>query len=242
MDVSINILRFPAGAVGDLFAEVVSLAVLLADDVDDVLGVAVVLGEDEGLGHPGFVEAHGLSTGGAVGEDLGEEFFPERFDDGAKLIGDDDGAVELGFLIGLLGFLDFPTPGAGEAVAFLIVMPRLDGDAFFGDFGFDPVDVVADVHAIGYGLHVGVLIGAPAPPLRAAPAGSLSRSARLGDEVAVEESEGGLAWSGGEADEEGVEVFDDLPPQVVDGAVALVDDDEVKGLGGDLGIVADFQR
>jgi hypothetical protein len=215
-----DVLGFPAGAVGDLFAEVVSFAELFADDIDDVLGVAVVLGEDEGLGHPGFVEAHGFGTGGAVGEDLGEEFFPEGPDDGAELIGDDNGAVELGFLIGFLGFLDFPALGAGEAVALLIVVPRLDCDAFFGDFGFDPVDVVADVHAIGDGLDVRV----------------------FGDEVPVEESERGLAGSGGESDEEGVEVFDDLLPQVVDGAVAFVDDDEVEGLDGDLGIVAHFQR
>ena len=93
-------------------------------------------------------------------------------------------------------------------------MPCLDGDAFLGDFGFDPIDVVADVHAIGDGLDVGV----------------------FGDEVLVEEAEGGLAGSGGEADEEGVEVFEDLPPQVVDGAVAFVDDDEVEGLDGDLGL------
>ena len=56
-------------------------------------------------------------------EDLGEEFFAEVADDGADLIGDDDGAVELGLLPGLLGFLDFPALGAGEAVAFLIVCP-----------------------------------------------------------------------------------------------------------------------
>lgn len=195
-------------------------AELLADDVDDVFGVAVVLGKDERLGHPGFVEAHGLGTSGTVGEDLGEEFFPEGPDDGADLIGDDDGAVELGLLIGFLGFLDLPALGAGEAVAFLIVMPRLDGDAFLGDLGFDPVDVIADVHAIGDGLHVGV----------------------FGDEVPVEESERGLAGRRGEADQEGVEVFDDLPPQVVDGAVAFVDDHEVEGLDRDLRVVAHFQR
>ncbi len=179
--------------------------------------MAVVLGEDEGLGNPGCVEAHGLGAGGAVGEDLSEEFFPEGFDDGAELIGDDDGAVELGFLEGFLGFLDLPALGPGEAVTLLVVMPGLDGDAFLGDFGFDAIDVVADVHAIGDGLDVRV----------------------FGDEVAVEEPEGGLAGSGGEADEEGVEVFDALLPQVVDGAVAFVDDDEVEGLDGDLRVVGD---
>ena len=66
--------RVAGGAVGDLLAEVVPLAELLAQDAHDVLGVAVVLGEDQRLGHFG-----------APGEDLGEEPVPEGPDDGADL-------------------------------------------------------------------------------------------------------------------------------------------------------------
>ena len=55
-------------------------AELLADDLDDVLGVAVVLGEDEGLGHLG-----------AAGEDVGEQPVAERLDDEPDLVLGDDG-------------------------------------------------------------------------------------------------------------------------------------------------------
>ena len=86
--------------------------------------------------------------------------------------------------------------------------------------GLDAVDVVADVDAIGDGLDMGI----------------------LGDEVLVEEAEGGLAGGGGEADEEGIEVVEDLTPEVVDGTVAFVDDDEVEGLDRNAGIVGDGER
>ena len=46
-------LRVLAGvAVGDLLGEVVALAEHLAHDMDDLLGVVVVLGEDQRLGQP----------------------------------------------------------------------------------------------------------------------------------------------------------------------------------------------
>ena len=69
--------------VGDLLAEVVAPAELLADDLDDVLGVAVVLGEDQRLGHLG-----------AAGEDLREQLVAERADDEPDLVLGDDVAVE----------------------------------------------------------------------------------------------------------------------------------------------------
>ena len=203
-----DVLGLAAGLVGDLFAEVVPFAELLTDDRDDVFGVVVVLGEDEGLGHP---------VAGAAGKEIGEEFFPEGGDDLADLVGDDDGAVELGFLEGFLLVLDGPAFLAGEAIALLVVEAGIELGALLGDAGLDAVDVVADVHAIGDGLDVGI----------------------LGDEILVEEAEGGLAGGGGEADEEGVEVFEHLLPEIVDGAVAFIDDDEVEGLDGDAGIVGD---
>ena len=58
-------------------------------------------------------------------------------------------------------------------------------------------------------------------------------------EVLIEEAEGLLAGRGGEADEVGVEVFEHLAPEVVDGAVALVGDDDVEGLDGDGRVVFD---
>jgi len=57
------------------------------------------------------------------------------------------------------------------------------------------------------------------------------------DDVLVEEAKGALVRRGGEADEEGIEVVEHQLPQVVDGAVALVDDDEIESLDGRAGVV-----
>ena len=55
----------------------------------------------------------------------------------------------------------------------------------------------------------------------------------------MEEAKGLFAGRGGEADEVGVEVFQHLCPEVVDGAVAFVGDDDVEGFDGDSRIVVD---
>ena len=57
------------------------------------------------------------------------------------------------------------------------------------------------------------------------------------DQVLVEEAEGLLVGRGGEADEMGIEVFQHLRPEVVDGPVAFVGDDDVEGFNGDGGVV-----
>ena len=72
------------GAVGDLLGEVVALAEFLAQDLDDVLGVVVVLGEEQGFGNLG-----------AAGEDFGEQLVAEGAHDGADLVRGDHVAVEL---------------------------------------------------------------------------------------------------------------------------------------------------
>ena len=61
----------------------------------------------------------------------------------------------------------------------------------------------------------------------------------FGDKVLVEEAEGLFGGCGGEPDDEGVEVVEDLSPLVVDAAVAFVDDDEVEGADGNGGVVGD---
>jgi len=61
----------------------------------------------------------------------------------------------------------------------------------------------------------------------------------LHDQVLVEEAEGLFVGGGGQADEKGIEVFEHLAPEVVNGAVALVGDDKIKGLDGDGGVVFD---
>ena len=109
---------------------------------------------------------------------------------------------------------------AGLLAAPVHVEALLDLAALLGDLRLDAIDVVADVDAIGDGALVVV----------------------FHHEVLIEEADGLLRGRGGEADEEGVEVFEHLPPEVVDRAVALVGDDEVEGLDGDRGVVGDVLR
>ena len=195
------------GLIGDLLAEVVALAENLPANADNVLGVAVVLGEDERLGHER-----------ATGKERGENRVLVRLEDGADLRGDDHRAVKF-------------VGGVGEIVVEVLLAEVARGagafvhdEAFFDlaslgrDLGLDAVNVVADVDAVGHGPLVAV----------------------FHDEVLVEESDGLLGRGGGQADEETVEVFEHLPPQVVDGAVALVGDDEVERLNGDGGVVGDI--
>ncbi len=99
--------RVLLGLVGDLLAEVVALAELLPDGLDDVVGVAVGLGEDQGLRHLR-----------AAGEDSGS-FVAEGADHGADLVGVHHGAVELGGGVVLFGVLRLPALGAGLALALL---------------------------------------------------------------------------------------------------------------------------
>ena len=95
-----------------------------------------------------------------------------------------------------------------SAVALVHVVAGVDLAPPCGDLGLDAIDVVVDVDAVGHGLLVGV----------------------FHHQVLVEEAEGLLDGRGGEADQIGVEVLQHLPPEVVDGAVAFVGDDDVEGL------------
>ncbi len=81
--------------------------------------------------------------------------------------------------------------------------------------GADAVDLVAHVDAIGHRPLVGV----------------------LRDQVLVEEPERMLRWRGRQPDQEGIEILQHLPPQIVDRAVALVGHDEIVGLDRDVGVV-----
>ncbi len=64
----------------------------------------------------------------------------------------------------------------------------------------------------------------------------------FGDEVLVEKAERLLGGRGGQADEVRVEIVEDLTPDVVNGTVTFVGDDEIKGLDGNVGIVGDVAR
>jgi hypothetical protein len=58
-------------------------------------------------------------------------------------------------------------------------------------------------------------------------------------QVLIEEAEGLLVGRGGKTDDMGVEIFQHLTPEMVNGAVAFVGDDDVKGLDGNRRVVFD---
>ena len=136
---------FAGGPVGDLLGELVAFAELLADDLDDIFGVAVVFGEDERLWYFG-----------PAGKDFAEKLVSVGADDGADLIRGNDVAVELVGVIFKLFVQLLPADGAGCPVAPVHVVAGIDLGAAFGDLGLDPVDVVIHVDAIGHRLFVAV--------------------------------------------------------------------------------------
>ena len=152
---------------------------------------------------------------------FGEAFFEAAvfigLDDGANLVGGQDAAVELSgepffFLVEHFEAFLF-----GEAVADFDGGAGFDFVALLGELGFDAVDVVAHIDLVDHGVFVGV----------------------FGDEVLPKKADGLFGGCGGEANEEGIEVFEHLAPEVVDGAVAFVDDDDIERFDGDVGVVAD---
>ena len=131
---------------------------------------------------------------------------------------DDDGAIQFRRGVGEVFVQLFPALGAVELVALVHIKTLFNLAALLGDLCFDAINFVADIHAIGDGALVVV----------------------FGDEVLVEKADGLLGRRRGEADEEGVEVFEHLPPEIVNGAVTFVGDNEIKRLNGNGGIVGNF--
>ena len=167
-----------------------------------------VLGVQIGLG-----EDERFGNLGAAGKDL-RQLVLERADDQANLILGHHVPVKL-------------VGGVGQVVVeFLVFLPlvrrsrcgtKMPGSSselgpVLGDLRFDAVHVVADIDAIDHGLFVGIVL----------------------HQVAVEEADGLRRRRGGQADQEGIEVFENLPPDVVDAAVAFIDHDEIERLDGDL--------
>ena len=81
--------------------------------------------------------------------------------------------------------------------------------------GTDAIDLIAHVDAIRHRPLVGV----------------------LRDQVLVEEPQRMLRRRGRQPDQEGIEILQHLPPQIVDRAVALVRHDEIIRFDGDVGVV-----
>ena len=167
-----------------------------------------------------FAEDEGLWDKCASMEQFGEQRVFESLEHSADLRRDHDGAVEVLRGVGEVFVEPFPAAGACLFAAAVHIKTFLDAAALVGNLRLDPIDFVTDVHAIGDGAFVAV----------------------FHDKVLVEETDGLFGRRGGEADEMRVEVFEHLSPKVVDGAMALVGDDEIERLDGDGGVVGDFQR
>ena len=193
------------GAVGDLAAEVVALPELLAHRLDDVVGVAVGLGEDQRFGQ---LPASGEHSRPVVSKGA---------DDGANLVRVHHRSIKLAGGVRRALLLHRPAAGVREPLPLLDGLLALQRCAALADLGLDQVDLVAHVDLVRHGLFVGV----------------------LADHVLLEEGVGAVVRRGGQADQEGVEVLDHLPPQVVDGAVALVNDDRIEVLRRQRGAVGD---
>src|SRR5262249_677810 len=95
-----------------------------------------------------------------------------------------------------------------------------DSRTLFGDAGTDAVNIEIDVDAVGDSLVMAV----------------------LHDEVLVEKADRLAGRRGGEPDDEGVEIEQHLAPELINGAVALIYDDEVEELRRDASIVNNLWR
>ena len=143
----------------------------------------------------------------------------EGADHGADLIRIHHRAIQfLGTVCSIL-VLNLPALAARQALAFFD-RARSDLPAVLRPLGFDHVHLVADVDAVGDGLLMRI----------------------LADHVLPEESVGAVVGRRGQTDQVRVEILQHLAPQVVDRAMALVDDDEVEELGRQSGTVDHRRR
>ena len=180
------------------------MAIHLAHDVDDVVGMAVSLGEYQRLGC--FFAGR---------ENLRFHRCFHGLNDLSYLADIHYGAVKLFAGVGGVFFGFTPALFTGLAVAVVYPFFGLDLGSFLGDFSFNREHVVSNVDTVGYRLFVVV----------------------FGHDVFIEEAEGTLIGGSGEANKTGIEIVQHLLPQVVDTAVALIDDDEVKRFDGHCRVV-----
>ena len=97
-------------------------------------------------------------------------------------------------------------------------LASIDDSALLRDPRTDAVNVEVNIDAVGDGLLVAV----------------------LHHQVLVEEAERLLGGRGSQSDQEGVKVLENLAPDVVNGAVAFVDEDHVERLDGEARVIRDF--
>ena len=132
------------GFVSDFFAKFVALPELFPHHFDDVVGVAVVFGKNQGFGHFLTIwEYH-------------RQLVAERPNNGADLAWIDNIPVELLGGIGLIAILLLPAFTACGAFAVFDQLFGFEFAAIQADFGIDQIDFIAYVYAIGNGLLVAV--------------------------------------------------------------------------------------
>ena len=134
------------------------------------------------------------------------EFVPEGADDRTDLVGNDDLVIELLRRVDLVLILDLPAALTGHAFPFLDKLLGNDFRTIFRDLGLDGVNFVPNIHAIRNSFLVTV----------------------VADDVVVEIAVSSVVRSGSEAYLESIEVIEDLLPEIVNRAVALIDDEEVE--------------
>ena len=154
-----------------------------------------------------------------AGKDLWQPV-TERADHRADLVRVDDIAIQLLGTVNLVLVLGLPALFAGQAFALLDLLPGSKSATLLGFLGFYQIDLVADVNPVCHGLFVVVLT----------------------HHVFAEEAVGAVIRRGGEADKVSVKILDDLAPQVIDRAVAFVDDDDIEELRGNLVVVNHRER
>ncbi len=108
-----------------------------------------------------------------------------------------------------------PAHFAGLLVAPINIESFFNFAALLRDFGFDAIDFVAHVYAIGHGAFIVV----------------------FHHKVLIEKSDGLFGRRGSETNQKGIEVFEHLPPKAIDGTVAFVGDDKIKGFERNGGVV-----
>ena len=194
------------GGIGDLFAEIIALAKFLPDDLDNIVGVTVALGKNQGLGHfppPG--------KQGCI------QVVPECPDHRADLAGIYNIPVKLGGAVVhvLVQLRPALLPGHAVAVLHHLLQNRA---ALPADLSLNQENILTDVDAIDDGLLPGILT----------------------DNVLVKVCQRPLVRGGGQANLESVEVFQNLLPHVIDGAVALVNNDNIKEFRRIFGVVYHF--
>ena len=163
--------RVFVGPVGDLLAKLVALAEFLAHGLDDVVGVAVGLGEDQCL------------RNFAAARKYRRQLVAEGTDNRAYLIRVDEIAVKFPNAVGDIRILSLPAAAARQSLALLDLLIQLELAAVPGRLGLDDIDLVADIDAVGDRLLMAVFAD---HVLLEEPIGAVIRRGGQTDEKGVE--------------------------------------------------------